>query len=512
MEVTDLDKYGIIKDMPPHRLPMGAWSDGNNVRMYDGAVEKFLGYRDAFSGISPAGTAPYYGISQLSGANVYWVYAGETSVFVTDGVSHANITRASGPYTSNLRVGWTGGVMGGVLYLNNGADTPQQWGTPGLSTLMSDLSNWPANTTCNALRSFKQFMIAMDVTKSGTRYDRMVKWSTGSSFNSVPSSWDETDATLDAGEYELADTSGSVLDGVEYRDVFILFKNDSIWGMQFVGAPFIFRFFKISTTGSIINRRCAREFPGGVFAFGVNDMIVVDGQNVTPLLDQRVRRAVYAEINPATYERSFVANNSKRTEIWACYPTTGNTYPNKALVWNWVKNTITFRDLPNISHAFSHFAGEFGSSWLAQVPWSEDAGSWDAGTLFEPRELAFVLLDPSEKKLYLADSSNNDNGALMTASIERTGMFHESINTVKMCRGVKLNMEGSGPVDVYVGEQMNPDESVDWSGPFSFDPRSDYKIDCRVTGRLLGLKIVSSTDIDWRLSGFDMDLVPQGAN
>jgi len=117
--------------------------------------------------------------------------------------------------------------------------------------------------------------------------------------------------------------------------------------------------------------------------------------------------------------------------------------------------------------------------------------------------------------LYLADSGNKEDADNMTSSVIRESLFFDSMDTLKFtlkfCRGVRLSMDG-GPVNVYVGRQMSPSETTTWEGPFAFDPSTDYKIDCRVTGRLLGFKVESTTDVAWRLNSYDMDVVPAGRN
>jgi hypothetical protein len=67
-------------------------------------------------------------------------------------------------------------------------------------------------------------------------------------------------------------------------------------------------------------------------------------------------------------------------------------------------------------------------------------------------------------------------------------------------------------VNIYVGSQFSTNEAVVWEGPFSFDPATQYKIDCRVTGRLLAFKVTSSTDISWKLTAYDMQIVAAGMN
>ena len=521
--ISDLGKVGVIKDVLPHRLPPNAFSDGRNVRFFENSVEKFLGHSNAFSGeLESPIVQPYWLTSIRQDTDMYVVYAGENKVYATDGATHYDMTRTTGDYSMNTSKGWTGGVMGGIVFLNNGVDAPQSWvGPASLTTKLTDLPNWPSGALCQSMRSFKQFMIAMDYTNgSGTSYPRLVKWSTGASFNAVPTSWDETDATLDAGEYELADTSGRVIDGAELRDTFVIYKEDSIWGMQFVGPPFVFRFYKISETTGALSRRCMVEINNGHFVFGVNDCYINDGQNLTSILNQRMRREVFNNLNTTNFERCFVVPYFQKSEVWACYPDRTADFANRALVWNWTDNSIGIRDLPDI--AFAHagavptiMGGGDSSSWVGGGTWDDQIGAWDSTLTYDITETKLMMASPGSTggsgQIYLADSSNKEDTENMTSNVIRESLFFDSIDTVKFCRGVRLNMDG-GPVNVYVGRQMSPNESTTWEGPFSFDPSTDYKINCRVTGRLLGIKVESTADVAWRLNSYDMDVVPAGRN
>ena len=510
--VDNVGQFGIIRDTRPDALPLNAWSEGRNVRMYEGAVEKFLGHSEPFG--SPT-VAPYWVMPIQTTSTVYWIYAGLGKVYLYDGVTHTDITRTSGgDYSATADENWTGGVLGGVAFLNNGIDDPQILTPVQASTDLVALTSWPASTKCKAMRAFKQFLIAMNTTESSTEFTRKIKWSNSAAFNAVPTSWDETDATEDAGEYELSDTQGAILDGAELRDSFIIYKEDSIWGMQFIGPPFIWRFYKVSITTGMLANRCMTEFFGGHFVFGINDLFVTDGQNIKPILDKRMRRFLYNDIDADNYKRSFVVQNVERNEIWACYPASTASFCNRAVVWNWRDDTVSVRDLPDVAHIAQGIVdpGSTGDAWADDSDsWDTDATVWGTNN-FNPALRKLLMADPGNTNLYKADDTNQENGVDMLSRIERTGLFADSIDAVKMCRGLRLNMEGSGPVDIYVGSQFSADDPIQWNGPFSYNPMTDYKIDCRVSGRLLGVKIESESDISWKLNSYSWDLAPAGKN
>ena len=110
----------------------------------------------------------------------------------------------------------------------------------------------------------------------------------------------------------------------------------------------------------------------------------------------------------------------------------------------------------------------------------------------------------------ICKSINQEDGENMTSYIERTGLSFGKPDRVKQCTGVVIDLEG-GPVNVYVGSQFAPEESVTWEGPFSFDPSTDNEVNCRVSGKYLAFKVESTTDVAWTLTRYEMILRDAGS-
>ena len=72
LPVIDIGRYGIIQDIAPHALPLGAWSNGQNVRYRNGRVFRTRGSMSVYQ--NPAAN-PYWGINIDAGDNNYWLYA-----------------------------------------------------------------------------------------------------------------------------------------------------------------------------------------------------------------------------------------------------------------------------------------------------------------------------------------------------------------------------------------------------------------------------------------------------
>lgn len=515
--VHNLGAVGINKDIPAHLLPPEAWSDGRNIRFSDNKVVKFLGHSEAFD---PPTIAPYWlkGIRAVS--EFHWVYAGAAKVYVANNLGHFDITRAvGGDYSMDDDTLWNGDLLGGILVLNNGVDDPQFWADTVTTQRLQDLTNWPGNTKAQVIRAFKNHLIALDVTKSGVRLPHMIKWSHPADPGSIPSTWDETDPTKDAGETELEDTqAGFLLDAHPLRDILALYKEGSIWGMQHVGGRGIFRFFKIFDNIGLLTRQAVGVFAQGAqhFLATGDDVVVHDGQRMESVLDRNMRRWMNNAMSNDRYKRSFVVRNSPQKEMWFCFPETGSEWANLALVWDWGTGTPTIRELTNAS--FINI-GEVQETTVSD--WDSDAGGWDDDTStwdalkHRPSEARLLQADPVNAKLYFMDDTNQFNAVNMTSYIERTGLavvgqsrqgeLKVDFQTHKLITALYPKATG-GPFNIRVGSQNHPDDAIAWNSPQTFIPGTDEKIDVSVSGKLIAVRFESATNVAWELEGYDLDL------
>jgi hypothetical protein len=57
---------------------------------------------------------------------------------------------------------------------------------------------------------------------------------------------------------------------------------------------------------------------------------------------------------------------------------------------------------------------------------------------------------------------------------------------------------------------MSTEDGIAWEGPYLFNPNSQSKVSCRVTGKFFGVKFESTSDIDWKLHGVEFEIAPRG--
>ena len=203
IRVPNCGAAGVIKDLSQHELPINAWTDAQNIRFLDGYVNQTYGYGEVYDS---AAVIPHHVLPVVISGARYWIYASLAKIYcvtVTGGAAvHTNITRqtagADVDYTATAN-GWTSTVLGGVPILNPGntTDVPQFWDLNTANNCAA-LTNWPASTYCKSMRTYRNSLMALNVTKTTTNYPYMVKWSHPADPGGVPISWDETDPTMDA--------------------------------------------------------------------------------------------------------------------------------------------------------------------------------------------------------------------------------------------------------------------------------------------------------------------------
>jgi hypothetical protein len=100
----------------------------------------------------------------------------------------------------------------------------------------------------------------------------------------------------------------------------------------------------------------------------------------------------------------------------------------------------------------------------------------------------------------------------MSAYVERSGYDLGDPQSVKFVSAVypQIEVSGDNTVNVYIGRQMSTEEGITWEGPTAFNPNSQSKVSCRVSGKYFGIKVKSSTDVDWKLHGLAFEVQKKG--
>ena len=442
------------------------------------------------------------------------------AISTTDGTGNITVdSTADFPITGTFTVDSEDISYTGVTSTTFTGISREQNGTTG-ATHLDDAPVF-VNVYCRSMRAFRTFLVALYVQKAGVNYPRLVKWSTEASIQATPTSWNETDSTVDAGEYELADTKGDILDGLQLRDAFMIYKEDATYSMQFVGVPFIFSFRQLSPTIGAIAKNCVAEFDGGHAIFGKGNFYINDGQRLKPILPQKLKEYVFTQIDGDQVSKSFVAADYGRNEILFCYVSDGSigNQCDQAVVWNYVTNTFVIRNLPALAHMGYGVIRDptRSSAWEDSTnQWNTIFGPWT--TSFDSTDKVLLFASPTNTKLYRNGSGNKEDTTDMTSFVERSGLSmneqgvpdHSSVKRIKAIYP-KMTVSSTNLVNIYVGSQMTTEEGISWKTPVQFTPDTQSKVSVRATGKFYAVKFESTGDMDWELDGYSIEVEDAGS-
>jgi len=512
--ITNPGEIGIIQDIPGHELPLNAFSDGQNVRFNDTYVEKSLGHSVPFT----PSVAPYYLLAMYKTEVFYWIYAGLTAIYITEGTNHSNASGTS--YATTVNDGWDGDSFEGIPILCNEFDPPQALYPVSPGNTFSDLSNWPANYLARVVKRFGNYLVALCITKNGIKYPTLVKTSHQADPGTLPSSWDYTDPSLDATETPLSNVNGEILNGGILGDAFIIYAEGSTHEMRLIGGQNIFGYRTLFSKSGMFAKKCFAAFANqGVEQHCVltnDDLIVHDGHTYRSIVDMRYKNTLFTELAGATYaNRAFLAANYRTDEIWICYPTGANTQCTKALIWNYRHDTFAFRDITANYIAFDIVDPTTTATWDSDSDtWDSDSTVWDT-RLFNPSKRYMLMADANNTKIYKIDDTNQFNAVNFTSYIQRDGLGvvkGGKVDTTSRKRFKTLfpRITGSGTITIYLGTQDAPGGTITWDSGTSFVIGTDYKLDAMLDGRMLAYKIQSTGDVSWRFHGMDGDIEVMG--
>lgn len=497
-----LGQVGLVKDQQPEELPGNAWSDSRNVRFSNGNAQRFQGHSAVFD--PPSGIPRFLQPLEKTDGTKFWIYPTLTTIYAHNGTSETDVTGTT--CTGSASDKWTGGVIAGQAILNNGVDPPQFWNGD-TATNFATLTGWQAAQTCKSMRVYRNYLVAMNVTKSAVNYPHMVKISDAADPGAVPLTWVPAN-TNDAEERDLAETPGYGVDSLALGDIQILYKTDSYYGLQFTGGELVFRTWLISNRYGMLSQNCAAEFPGGHIVLGAGDVYTHSGGAPTSILEGRMKQWLFSQIDTDYRHLCFVVANPRKSEAWICYPDLGSTSCTSALVWNWKDDTFAVRDLPNVYHGNTgRVAFTATDTWEADsTTWEADNTIWDASD-FSQAETR-LLMCSADTKNYIFDQGYDFGSTTTTRCyVERQGLAFDDPWIQKTLASLFLRLDASDNTvfSVYIGAQQQSTGSVTWKPVITYTNGTSLKADGFVTGRFIAIRIECTTATAWRLRSYDAE-------
>jgi hypothetical protein len=325
-----------------------------------------------------------------------------------------------------------------------------------------------------------------------------------------------------------------ILDGATLGSNFLIYSQDQVWMMEFVGGTFIFNFRKVFDDCGVINSNCIVEVDGKHYVFDNDDIYVTDGNSRQSICDGRVRDYIFKGIDYTLSSKCFVLHNPELEEVYFCYHTgddmvvyaDGNEC-NRAAVYNYRDDTWSFQDLPNAVTGTEANVDSVITYATATQTYASVGGSYHGQESKYSRRP--VIISKAEdgvpdNKMYgvdLVDLGTLTQAVDTTVSqlpyLERVGIDLDE-------QGVKLSgykvinkvypqistPNSDGNFTFNFGAGLIPTSTPQYDPDTHFDANVDYKVDTRMSGRYLSYKLACDTLKDFAFSGMDVEVVVTG--
>ena len=529
LPIRGLGAVGVITDIDPYSLPINAYTRAKNVRFNEGKVTRAPVYRD-ISGNLTINPKFIYGVSALAGFDVVLVVGDNFDIYeMSNGI-------LAQKYNSSLTISpvtpVTATILADVQYINRSNAVPVQR-VPSASNF-SVLPNWPSNTTTTAIRSYGDFLIALGTIENGVEYPNRVRFSDPVLANQVPTTWDETDLTNSAGFNDLVQMKTPIVDGATLGSNFLVYSQDQVWMMEFVGGAFIFNFRKIFDDAGVINQNCIQEVEGKHYVFDRDDIYMTDGNTRQSICDGRVREYIFSGLDNSRTDKCFILHNSLLEELYFCYHSgddmaelTDADKCNRAAVYNYKEDNWSFYDMPNVVSGTEANVNSVSTYAESTTTYDDVGGSYHSQE--SPYQRHPLLLGSSgvgiaDSKVYGIDllekgslSQSIDTNVSNPFFLERVGLDLDDqgipLTGYKVISRItpQISTDSSnGTFEFTFGAADLPHAAPNYGSMVGFDALSQYKVDARMSGRYLSYKVSTSADKDFNFTGMDVEVAVTG--
>lgn len=360
------------------------------------------------------------------------------------------------------------------------------------------------------------------------------------------------DPEILAGQVDVAETPGAIVDMAPSSSLNVIYKTDSIFTMHFIGPPQIFSFNEVTRYSGLANQQSLVDLPIGQVALLLDDLVIVDVTGgVQSILESSMRNYIFERITDLS--TVFLLNNYWADEVWMCVPRAEDTL---CVIWNHKHNTFALHSYPPCragttgppieqAGAVLHWNAHetdiieyltadddvlrvgnddliFRLSYPLNTTYHEfEDVTWADGN-HKYADIAtpvFAGVVAGQDKLYHATRGHE---SLASSYLERTGYalvgqdraqtLVTDLDSDKFVRAVRLRVKaGNGQrFRVQLGSQLDQNTPVVYNDEETLTvaaAKKSYVMPLQTVGRLIALRITAQNFISpWELIGYDLDI------
>ena len=299
------------------------------------------------------------------------------------------------------------------------------------------------------------------------------------------------------------------------KENILIWTDNSLYTMKFVGAPFTFGFEQVGTNCGLIGKNAAIEIDGVAYWMSNNGFFAFDG--TVNSLPCSVEDYVYDDIDTTKGQQICAGINNLFTEVTWWYPSSGSDFNDRYVTYNYgqtnqptpMGNWYTGVNTNSIRTAWIDsliYPRPYATAYISgnDGTFPEVIGQNGLGqTLFFEHEVGTDQINPDGTTTTLTSFVESYDFSLQPDSSEVFLAMRRFLPNFKV-------LTGDAKVTIAVADYPADPNTATQLSPFTINSTTT-KIDTRARGRYANLKIANTgSGQSWRFGTFQVDIQPDG--
>jgi hypothetical protein len=343
---------------------------------------------------------------------------------------------------------------------------------------------------------------------TATQDDMFIRFSSGENINEYT-----PEATNSAGTQRLQDGT-KIVGALIAKENILIWTNNALYTMKFVGAPFTFGFEQVGTNCGLIGKNAAVEIDGVAYWMSNNGFFAFDG--TVNSLPCSVEDYVFDDVDTTKGQQVNAGLNNLFTEVVWWYPTEGSEFNNRSVSYNygeakqpplgtWVTNTntnfnrTTWMDTLIYPQPYATAYDSTGTGTFPTVVGQSGLGN----TTYFAQETGTDQINPDGSTTALESFIQSFSFSLQPEQSEVFLAMRRFLPNFKV-------LTGNNQITISVKDFPADNDVATALSPFTVNSTTT-KIDTRARGRYANLKIANTAAGEsWRFGTFQVDVQPDG--
>ena len=402
---------------------------------------------------------------------------------------------------------------------NAGAATPLTTRASTTTTSFSTANNPTASRltlVSPTTRHLCHFGTETTIGDTTTQDDMFIRFSDQEDINDYTAT-----AINSSGDFRLQDGT-KIVGAIKAKETILVFTDNALYTMKFVGSPFTFGFEQVGTNCGLIGKNAVVEVDGAAFWLSPNGFFMFDG--TVKSLPCSVEDFVFDNFDTTKGQQVAAGINNLFTEVIWYYPSQGSSFNDKYVVFNYSEP---------MKGGVWYTGTEARTSWIDAIVYPKPYGTKYDSTANGTFPAVVGQDGLGQTKFFEhevgTDQVNEDGSTTIVTSFIKSydiDLEQRQRNRQGQQIGLKLagevflavrrfvpdfkTLDGNAKISMAVKRYPQQSDTTTTLSPFTINSSTDKK-DTRARGRFINFKIENDSNGEsWRFGTFRLDIQPDG--